>query len=99
MTAVDSQLIDQLKQAEGRCTPVVVYAPGDMDHDDDKRLRLAVFGGLVRMARTPDQLVDQAALLLHTDATCGCTSGTEKETMPNANAAANGVESADQTPR
>ena len=60
------QLIDQLKQAEGRCTPVVVYAPNELDADDDKRLRLAVFGGLVRMARTADQLVDQAALLLHT---------------------------------
>jgi len=59
------QLIDQLKQAEGRCTPVVVYAPTELDPDDDRRLRLSVFGGLVRMARTPDQLVDQASLLLH----------------------------------
>ncbi|HEX7945550.1 MAG TPA: response regulator [Phenylobacterium sp.] len=59
------QLIDQLKQAEGRCTPVVVYASGELDADDDRRLRLSVFGGLVRMARTPDQLVDQASLLLH----------------------------------
>jgi len=61
-----SQLIDQLKQAEGRGAPVVVYAPAELEPDDDRRLRLAVFGGLVRMARTPDQLVDQAALLLHT---------------------------------
>jgi CheY-like chemotaxis protein len=58
-------LIDQLKQAEGRCTPVVVYAPEELDPEDDRRLRLAVFGGLVRMARTPDQLIDQATLLLH----------------------------------
>ena len=47
------QLVDQLKQAEGRCTPVVVFAPVELEPDDDKRLRLAVFGGLVRMARTP----------------------------------------------
>jgi len=60
-----TQLVDQLKQAEGRCTPVVVYAPGELEADDDRRLRLSVFGGLVRMARTPDQLVDQASLLLH----------------------------------
>jgi CheY-like chemotaxis protein len=60
-----AQLIEQLKQAEGRCTPVVVYAPVELEPDDDRRLRLSVFGGLVRMARTPDQLVDQAALLLH----------------------------------
>jgi CheY-like chemotaxis protein len=60
-----AQLIEQLKQAEGRCTPVVVYAPFELEPEDDRRLRLAVFGGLVRMARTPDQLVDQASLLLH----------------------------------
>ena len=24
------QLIEQLKQADGRCTPVVVYAPGEL---------------------------------------------------------------------
>ncbi|WP_293677811.1 response regulator, partial [uncultured Phenylobacterium sp.] len=59
------QLIDQLRQAEGRCTPVVVYAPAELDPDDDRRLRLSVFVGLVRMARTPDQLVDQTSLLLH----------------------------------
>ena len=60
-----AQLVDQLKQAEGRCTPVVVYAPTELDPEDDRRLRLAVFGGLARLARTPDQLVDQASLLLH----------------------------------
>jgi CheY-like chemotaxis protein len=59
------QLIEQLKQAEGRCTPVIVYAPTELDPDDDRRLRLSVFGGLVRMARTMDQLVDQASMLLH----------------------------------
>jgi CheY-like chemotaxis protein len=59
------QLLEQLKQADGRCTPVVVYAPFELEPDDDRRLRLSVFGGLVRMARTPDQLIDQATLLLH----------------------------------
>jgi CheY-like chemotaxis protein len=43
----------------------VVYAPGELPAEDDRRLRLAVFGGLIRLARTPDQLVDQASLLLH----------------------------------
>jgi CheY-like chemotaxis protein len=60
-----SELIDTLKQSDGRMLPVVVYAPVDLQPDADRRLRLAVFGGLVRMARTPDQLVDQASLLLH----------------------------------
>jgi CheY-like chemotaxis protein len=60
-----AQIVELLKQADGRSTPVVVYAPEELDADDDRRLRLAVFGGLVRLARTPDQLVDQASLLLH----------------------------------
>ena len=58
-------LVEQLKQAEGRCVPAVVYAPVELEPEDDRRLRLGVFGGLVRMARSPDQLVDQATLLLH----------------------------------
>jgi signal transduction histidine kinase/DNA-binding response OmpR family regulator/HAMP domain-containing protein len=60
-----SQLVELLKGAEAPSSPVVVYAPGELEPEDDKRLRLAVFAGLVRLARTPDQLIDQAALLLH----------------------------------
>jgi len=60
-----AQLIDAFKQADGRATPALVYAPDDLNAEDDRRLRLAVFAGLVRLARTPDQLVDQASLLLH----------------------------------
>ncbi|HLZ77367.1 HAMP domain-containing protein [Phenylobacterium sp.] len=59
------QLVDHLKQADGRSIPAVVYAPDELEGDDDRRLRLAVFGGLVRIARTPDQLVEQASLMLH----------------------------------
>ena len=59
-----AKLVEVLKMAE-LSSPVVVYAPGDLDAEDDRRLRLAVFGGLVRLARTTDQLVDQASLLLH----------------------------------
>ena len=59
------QLVDHLKQADGRSIPAVVYAPEELEPDDDRRLRLAVFGGLVLLARTPDQLVEQASLMLH----------------------------------
>jgi CheY-like chemotaxis protein len=59
------QIVDQLKQADGRSIPAVVYAPDELEPDDDRRLRLAVFGGLVRIARTADQLVEQASLTLH----------------------------------
>jgi CheY-like chemotaxis protein len=57
-------LVETLKQAE-LASPVVVYAPEELDVDDERRLRLAVFGGLVRLARTPEQLLDQATLMLH----------------------------------
>jgi len=63
-----AQIVDLLKQADGRSTPVVVYAPEELEADDDRRLRLAVFGGLARLARTPSQLVEQASLLLHSPA-------------------------------
>ena len=62
---VPSDLIEQLKAEAGVLAPVVVYAPDELDAEDDRRLRLAVFGGLVRMARSIDQLIDQASLLLH----------------------------------
>jgi signal transduction histidine kinase/DNA-binding response OmpR family regulator/HAMP domain-containing protein len=57
-------VLERLKSDE-RLIPVVLYAPGELDSDADRRLRLAVFGGLVRLARTPEQLIDQTALLLH----------------------------------
>jgi CheY-like chemotaxis protein len=60
-----AQIVELLKQAEGRSTPAVVYAPDELAPEDDRRLRLAVFGGLIRLARSPEQLVDQASLLLH----------------------------------
>jgi CheY-like chemotaxis protein len=59
-----TRLVELLKAAEAP-SPVVVYAAGELEPEDDRRLRLAVFAGLVRLARTPDQLVDQASLLLH----------------------------------
>jgi signal transduction histidine kinase/CheY-like chemotaxis protein/HAMP domain-containing protein len=60
-----SELIELLRHSDGRMLPAVVYAPGELEVEDDRRLRLAVFGGLVRLARTADQLIDQASLLLH----------------------------------
>ncbi|CAN7280025.1 HAMP domain-containing protein [Phenylobacterium sp. LjRoot225] len=58
-------LIDLLRQSDGRMAPAVVYSPDELAPDDDRRLRLAVFAGLVRLARTGGQLVDQTSLLLH----------------------------------
>jgi CheY-like chemotaxis protein len=58
-------LIDLLKKAKAPVHPVVVYAPQELSAEDDRRLRLAVFGGFARLARTSEQLIDQVSLLLH----------------------------------
>jgi HAMP domain-containing protein/signal transduction histidine kinase/DNA-binding response OmpR family regulator len=59
-----SEIIDALKAAQQR-SAVVVFAPGEMTPEDDRRLRLGIFGGLVRVARTPEQLIAQTSRLLH----------------------------------
>ena len=55
-------LLTWLKTA-GR--PVVLFIHETLAPADERRLRLAVFSGLARIARSPAQLLDQAALLLH----------------------------------
>jgi CheY-like chemotaxis protein len=55
-------LVDYLKGAD---RPVLVYAEDRLDPADERRLRLAVFAGKARLARTPEQLLEQATLLLH----------------------------------
>jgi signal transduction histidine kinase/DNA-binding response OmpR family regulator/HAMP domain-containing protein len=59
-----TSLIKALKQGDQR-PAVVVYAPDELSAEDDRRLRLGVFGGLVRLARTTDQLIEQTSQLLH----------------------------------
>ncbi|MBO9710148.1 MAG: response regulator, partial [Caulobacter sp.] len=58
-------LIDALKHREVRSGVAVLYAPVELEPEDDRRLRLAVFTGLARLARTPDQLIDHVTMLLH----------------------------------
>ncbi|WP_421932185.1 HAMP domain-containing protein [Phenylobacterium sp.] len=60
-----AETVDLLKQARGPINPVVIYAPEELAPEVERRLRLAVFGGLARLARTLDQLVDQVSILLH----------------------------------
>ncbi|HST91741.1 MAG TPA: response regulator, partial [Brevundimonas sp.] len=56
------ELVDFLKGAE---RPAVVYAGDSLSALDERRLRLSVFAGHARLARTPEQLLEQATLLLH----------------------------------
>ncbi len=60
-----TQMIELLKRPDRVVDPVVVYAADELTTEDERQLRLAVFAGLVRMARAPDQLIDQVSLLLH----------------------------------
>ena len=57
-----SAVLDYMRSA-GRT--VLVYAGERLDANDERKLRLAVFAGQARLARTPEQLLEQAALLLH----------------------------------
>ncbi|MBS0363871.1 MAG: response regulator, partial [Proteobacteria bacterium] len=59
-----AELIDALKQ-RGQRSAVVVFAPADLSAEEDRRLRLGVFAGLVRLARTLDQLIEQTSQVLH----------------------------------
>ncbi|KRA28499.1 HAMP domain-containing protein [Brevundimonas sp. Root608] len=56
------ELVEWLKAAD---RPAVIYAGDSLSSLDERRLRLAVFAGHARLARTPEQLVEQATLLLH----------------------------------
>ncbi|MBC6983530.1 HAMP domain-containing protein [Caulobacter sp. 17J80-11] len=58
-----AEVIDQLRRSDAG--PVVVYTPDEPTPEDERRLRLAVFAGQVRVARTPEQLIEQASLSLH----------------------------------
>jgi CheY-like chemotaxis protein len=62
---VPARLLEQLKQDEAQPAPIVLYAPQEMEAEDDRRLRLCVLNGLARLARTPEQLVDETILRLH----------------------------------
>ncbi|HEX8469752.1 MAG TPA: response regulator, partial [Brevundimonas sp.] len=57
-----SELLDYLKTAE---RPAIVYADRPLGEEDERRLRFASFSGYTRVARTPDQLVEQVTLMLH----------------------------------
>jgi signal transduction histidine kinase/CheY-like chemotaxis protein/HAMP domain-containing protein len=63
--AAVGDMIEQLREHQTMVCPVVVYAAAELDAEDDRRLRLAVFNGLARMARSLEQLVDQTSLLMH----------------------------------
>ncbi len=58
-------IIDTLKQRGTASGVAVLYAPDDLDAEEDRRLRLAVFSGLARLARTPEQLIDHVTMSLH----------------------------------
>jgi CheY-like chemotaxis protein len=58
-------ILDLLKSRGAASGTVVLYASRELDAEDDRRLRMAVFTGLARLARTPEQLIDHVALLLH----------------------------------
>ncbi len=60
-----AQIVDQLKQRRARNGVAVLYASEDLPAEDERRMRLATFSGLARLARTPEQLVEHTTMLQH----------------------------------
>ncbi|MGZ3344479.1 MAG: ATP-binding response regulator, partial [Caulobacteraceae bacterium] len=60
-----SEIIEQLREHHAAICPTVLYASRELDPEDDRRLRLAVFNGQARLARSLEQLIDQTSLLMH----------------------------------
>ena len=57
--------LDTLRQRGAASASTVLYAVGDLDAEDERRLRLAAFTGATRLARTAEQLIDHVALIQH----------------------------------
>jgi HAMP domain-containing protein/signal transduction histidine kinase/DNA-binding response OmpR family regulator len=57
--------LDLLRQRGAVSGSTVLYARGELDAEDERRLRLAVFTGAARLARTGEQLIDHVALIQH----------------------------------
>jgi HAMP domain-containing protein/signal transduction histidine kinase/DNA-binding response OmpR family regulator len=57
--------LDALRQRGVVSGSTVLYAPGELDAEEERRLRLAVFTGAARLARTGEQLIDHVALTQH----------------------------------
>ncbi|MBW3618313.1 MAG: response regulator, partial [Proteobacteria bacterium] len=61
-----AEVLDKLKSAEGAtAAPVVLYIQRELEAEEERRVRLAVFNGLMRVARTPEQLVDEVVSRIH----------------------------------
>jgi len=56
------QILETLPTVE---RPAIVYVGATLGAADERKLRRAVFAGEARVARTPEQLLEQAAILLH----------------------------------
>jgi signal transduction histidine kinase/DNA-binding response OmpR family regulator len=60
-----AEVLDNLKPTDGLAAPVVLYIQRELDAEEERRVRLAVFNGLARVARTPEQLVDEVVSRIH----------------------------------
>jgi CheY-like chemotaxis protein len=58
-------VLDQLKPSDRTPAPVVFYIQRELGAEEERRVRLAIFNGLARVARTPEQLVDEVVSRIH----------------------------------
>jgi CheY-like chemotaxis protein len=59
------EVLEKLKPTDGTPAPVILYIQSELAAEDERRVRLAVFNGLARVARTPEQLVDEVVSRIH----------------------------------
>jgi signal transduction histidine kinase/DNA-binding response OmpR family regulator len=59
----DMNALDKMKGADG--APIVIFIARELTAEEERRVRMAVFAGQARVARTPEQLVDEVIMRLH----------------------------------
>ncbi|MDP8917158.1 MAG: response regulator, partial [Pseudomonadota bacterium] len=61
----DMSALDKLKGADAAPGPVVIFIGRELSAEEERRVRLAVFSGQARVARTPEQLIDEVVMRIH----------------------------------
>jgi CheY-like chemotaxis protein len=63
------ELLEQIKKRDAtRTLPIIVYTAKDLEKEEEARLKDLAESTLIRYVRSPERLLDEATLLLHSNA-------------------------------